>query len=78
MRLYGVTSGPHFPVFGLNTERYFAFGHFSRGVTAYSVDQVFHNVAVVEETVIFSSQTINDQYKSNISELRSSCLGGVL
>ena len=27
---YGVFSGPYFPTFGLNTERYSAFGHFSR------------------------------------------------
>ena len=34
---YGVFSGPYFPVFGLNTEKYvpeknFVFGHFSRSV----------------------------------------------
>ena len=27
---YGVISGPYFPAFGLNTERYEVFGHFSR------------------------------------------------
>ena len=28
--IYGVISGPYFPVFGLNTEIYSVFGHFSR------------------------------------------------
>ena len=30
---YGVISGPYFPTFGLNTERYFVLGHISRSKT---------------------------------------------
>ena len=30
MAKYGVFSGPYFPSFALNTERYSVFGHFSR------------------------------------------------
>ena len=29
---YEVISGPNFPAFGLNTDRYFVFRHFSRSV----------------------------------------------
>ena len=34
---YGVISGPYFPAFGLNTERYSVFDHFSRSDTLLQV-----------------------------------------
>ena len=37
MAKYGVFSGPHFPVFGVNTEIYFPYLHWIRRFTEYSV-----------------------------------------
>ena len=71
---YGVFSGPYFPAFGLNTERYvknsrrnFVFGHFSRsGCIQSNFIEDFPSFIAIKAVCLWTSSTVYARSKQSM------------